>query len=488
MTNIVRESMGKIMDRVVGTSVKREMAQQYVNSQAWLRDIMARGGLSQQFINDIYNDEILTPHNEMQECVNMYHSNAFVVTGVEALSDLLLGRDIRFISGDKDTQDFFNKWGKDTDFFRYLPEAIENYVKVGNGYLEPLSGQLSGLPRKWLPVPRANFIWVVREMGEHTDIVDGEPQITEVERLHYWEQVPDYFRNDDAQRVNVSYDRWGTQTYSIRAVNLGYNLLHLKWGVSHVPFYGRSPLASSVSDGKVLREMERAMAVIARYKAIPRKVVTVNPASGSIMGSTNLDKMIQYWNGLSDMENPMFKGVDIDIKDLSYAGQEPQFQVAVDYLKQKVTSALIPSFYIHGNITRYAVALEQKNEFNLICESRRKDVANPINDFIQDFVKQFNSTPDSRRKDSERGLKLSKDIYIEFGDFDYPTRSELVTEATMQWNSGGITLNEYREALGKEPLEDDMGDAFKHELTALEPVSVSPSPRDRSPFDDDEKK
>lgn len=483
----VRETLNRVGKAVLGSS-KKEMQSQYASSNEWMRDLLAHGGLSQQFLSDIYSDEILTPHNEMKECVDMYHTNSFIVTGVEALRDILLGREISFVSTDDETQEYFEKWAIDSDFFRYLPEAVENYVKVGNGYMEPLPGERSGLPRKWLPVPRACYIWCVREIHDHAEMVKGVTRTKKVERTHYWEEVPNYYRNDDAQRVNVSYDRWGTRMYSIRAVDLGYNLLHLKWGVGHVPMYGRSPLASSVSDGKVLREIERAMAVIARYKAIPRKVVTVNPPPNSVQSTVSLDRIIQYWNGMSDLESPIFKNVDINIQDLSYAGQEPQFQALVDYLKSKITSTLIPSYYIHGDVTRYAVALEQKNEFNLVCESRRKDIGSPIDDFLQWYVEKFNSTPDDLRMSSEMGLELSGDVHIEFGEFDFPTRRELVSEATLQWNSGGMTLNEYREALGLDPVEGDFGDAFKYELTSTPDVPVAQSPRMRSPFEEPEGK
>lgn len=486
MVNI-KETFSNIMDRFRGNTAKKEQYNQFATGQEWLRNLMATGGISQGFLSDIYNEETLTPHVEMRECVEMYQTNSFIVTGVEALRDILLGRDVRFVSEDTETEKYFNKWGETSDFFRYLPEAVENYIKVGNGYLEPLMGEKSGLPRKWLPVPRACWIWCQREINQKVEMVKGNVKKKNIEQIHYWEEVPSYYRDTNAQRIVVSYDRWSTQQHSIRAVDLGYNLLHIRWGVGHVPMYGRSPLASSVSDGKVLREIERAMAVIARYKAIPRKVITVNPPQGSVQSTTSLDRIIQYWNGMSDLESPIFKNVDMNIQDLSYAGQEPQFQAIVDYLKTKITSTLIPSYYIHGDVTRYAVALEQKNEFNLVCESRRKDISNTIDDFLQWYVTKFNKTPDELRKPSEMGLQLSSDIYIEFGDFDFPTRRELVSEATLQWNAGGITLDEYREALGLDPVGGDLGDAFKHELTSLGPPGqgVPVSPRDISPFEAD---
>jgi hypothetical protein len=59
--------------------------------QLWLNNIMkGKGGYGTNLIEDIYNERILTPHEEMKECRKIYLTNALAVTGVETATRVIL--------------------------------------------------------------------------------------------------------------------------------------------------------------------------------------------------------------------------------------------------------------------------------------------------------------------------------------------------------------------------------------------------------------
>jgi len=444
----------------------------YPSAQMWMQRLMMGGTHGGDFLKDIYGDYILTPHEEMWECEKMSRENAFIQTAVEILKDILIGNELTVEAEDDDeyTKDFYDEWIQKSGYKLALAEAIENFIKLGNGYIEILPGLKTGIPRKAIPIPRAWKIWIIPD---------------EQGNLHYYEEVPKTYRGKEAETVKVNYEGYGRYR-TIRAVEYKNPIQHFKWGISHIPHYGRSPLASAISDNKILREIERAMAVVARYKAIPRKLISINNADGMGISQKEIDNIIEYWNNLSDLENPVIGGKKIDLLDLSYAGQELNYDPMISYLKKKITSVLAPQFYVHGDTTTYAVALEQKNLFYLTVMARRQMIEQPINDLFEEIRIKHNSLPVELRGKDWQPLKKA---WVKFGEFDFETKEEERAMALNLWNSGLITLDEARQKFELPPIGDEQGgNAFKWDITNLQPVQQPMSISPRAIKDDREKR
>lgn len=424
----------------------------YPSSKAWLQSLMGGGGMTASpFIRDIYHDTVLTPHHEMRLCQMAYYFNSYITSSVELMRDVTMGRDFRIDSEDSYTRNFLQTWADRAHFIQAAREALEGYYITGNGYIEPLMGVTTGAPVRIEPVAHPENIWII-------------PQ---GESCQYLEQVPWSYQGSNASAVTVGYGRTApTWRQRIRAINYGLDgLYHFKHGIGPVPMYGRSSIASSISDHKVLRELERAIAVIARYKAIPKKGINLYDVNGRPMTGSR-EHIIDYLNNLSDLDNPVFTGVKLDVKDLSYTGDVAHFDTLIDYLKKKVTAAFVPSFYLHGDVTNYAVAQDQKNVWYLKIEAHRDQVGTTFNQLIEDVRLAYNSA----------GFDLQP-AWIEFGEFDYPTKEEERVLALQQWEKGAITLNEVRARLGLPELDDDViGNAFYWELRQQAPAPAWPPP------------
>jgi len=313
---------GKVKEAVLGgvnriaTPFRRIWeAWDYPSAKDWLSHLMRGGATFGDFLTDIYGDTVLTPHEEMWACERMFRDNAFITSSVLLLRDIILGNNLSVETDDDFTREFWEQKFVNSGYLQALGEAIENYIKCGNGYIELLKGLKTGLMKKAIPIARAWRIWVIpKENGIGYD---------------YIEQLPTGYRGEGVKNYTVEY-KGGYRKLTIRGILFKNEIQHFKNGSTESTFYGRSLIAPAISDAKVLREIERAMAVIARYKAIPRKVINLRNPDGSNISSSERDKFIDYWNSLTDIENPVITGKVIELADLSYAGSEMRFQEMIE--------------------------------------------------------------------------------------------------------------------------------------------------------------
>ncbi len=413
----------------IGEIFFRKKEQLSTQGQIWLsRLISGKYGFNKKLIEDIYQEKVLTPHEEMRECRNLYLTNSLIVTGVEVLKDVLIGDKLSVESNQKATVDFFEEFFENSGFIFALTEAVENFIIVGNGYIEKL-GSITNknqiLSFKALPLPE--LIW--------KDMKNGKLQ-------RYILEVP-----TPEQTEGVG---WHTITYlgrpqRIRGIEIQPNkLIHLKYGIGAFSEYGRSPLASSINDAKILREMERAYAIISRYKAVPRKVIRFLNEDGTDISPEERLELENNLNNLEDFENPIVNK-KVEIQDLSYAGKEINLAQVMDYLKTKQTLPLAPSFYILGQETNYAVAHDQKDLFMLRVKHLRRMISNAINPILQQIALQNNLDPE---------------VKLKFGEFSFDTEDDKVNRILRKFQSGVISLEEARKELGyKKPKE---GDTFRN--------------------------
>lgn len=412
---------GRLIEKIFKT--KEQLSYQ---GQVWLSRLLSgKYSFNKKLIEDIYQEKILTPHEEMRECRILYLTNSLVVAGVEILKDVIIGDKLSVETKDRKTINFFEEFFENSGFLTALTEAVENFIIVGNGYIEKIGSIANSnqiLSFKALPLPE--LIWKDVENGKlkryilevpHTEVnVQGVSHhtITYLGRKHY------------VRGIEISPDR----------------LIHLRYGVGAYTEYGRSPIASSINDAKILREIERAYAVISRYKAVPRKIIRFTNDDGTDISNEERLELENSLNNLEDFENPIINK-KVETTDLSYAGKEVNLAPVLDYLKTKQTLPLAPSFYILGQETNYAVAHDQKDLFLLRINHLRKMVANSINPILRQVALQNNLDPN---------------IKLKFGDYSFDTEEDKVNRVIKKFQAGVISLEEARKELGyKKPKEED---------------------------------
>lgn len=406
-----------------------------------VNDILSYGRST--FIRDIFGEKLLTPHEEMQEVSKLYNSNGHVVAAVHTLKDFVLGAEQEVIADDQGTAIFLTDWLKNIGFFTHLSWLMENYIKCGNAYLEAARDS-RGKIVKVQPIADPSRVYVqVNEHGVIQYYVQAVPNNTKIDGADFYDVY--YWFNQPKQRI-----------YGIRFEP--NEIIHFKWGRADLPFYGRSPLASVVNDSKILKEIERDIAVIARYKAIPKKMISMPKAN-----KTKLDAYGQYFSGLKDEENALIGEENVKIDDLSYAGKDLNLEWIVNYLKRKMTASAAPEYIIHGEDTNRATAKEQRIAYMMRVKSMRDQFAMTVETELLDHALSEYSTPSNKLNSVGRKFVCN--------DFEYDEPSEKKDQARSDFRDGIIKLNEAREILGHEPEKDeDLGEAYRWELEGSAPA------------------
>lgn len=394
------------------------------------------GGVNTGFISDIYQEERQTPHNEMKTIRDMILRNAFANTAVDTVADLLLGKYQRIVSPDEETQEWFTgKWLPQTNVLDAMSITAHDFIGFGNFYIEKRNGP-GGYPKMFDAIAHPERVW--KQITNNT--VTG--YVLEIPR----QQVTD---EDGFKRFKVGYGQFHRQ--SVYGVQFDPDELEAgRLGQGDFRFYGRSPLASTISDHKILKEIERSMAVFSRYKSVPKKLISTKNAEEQPLSSSSFNEFLDDWRQLSDMENMVANGKNFDVHDLDYSGNQVDFQQMIDYFKRKITSTLIPEFYLHGENTTHAVSNSQESTFMLRMESWRQQFLKPWNQILKQVAR-------------EKGL--SEDVEFELGPFNVETDQQKREKALKAYQAGTITVDEMRDMIGLEPAEDEnVGRSYNWEL------------------------
>ena len=392
-------------------------------------------GVNNGFIQDIYTEEEQTPHNEMQQTRQMMLQNAYMNTAVDTVSDLMLGKYQKVVSSDEATEEFFNERFLDRANVREaLAESAADFIAYGNFYVERLRNRFNNKTKRYETVAHPERMWKVID----DDKVDS-----------FILEVPRQKATKDLDRYTVSYGRYKQR--SVYGVKFDTSeIFSGRMGQGDFRFYGRSPLASAMSDAKILREVERSMAVFSRFKSVPKKLVSVMDNQETPLTPKGFDSFVRDWNSLGDMENMIVNGRKFDVEDMDYAGNQVDFSHMTDYFKRKITSTLIPEYYLHGENTTHAVSNSQESTFMLRMKSWR-------NQFLDAWNQEL------KRVAKNNGL--STDVELELGPFNVETDQEKREKALKSYNAGMITVNEARKLMGLDPAEDEMiGQSYKWEL------------------------
>lgn len=424
----LKEYFQKVFPPKKVESVSKE---QFATGQDWLNQLLSGGlgGFSSKFITDIYGDEILYPHDEMNIAKKAYRYNSYVNSSARTRANFMLGGSIRVTSEDKGTENWLNEMIKKTALYKLPMNTGTDLTVVGNSYYERI--YQGGKVVYYDYIPEAERIYVV---------VDEKGLLKK-----YVQEVPDSYTN--VKSIQITY--YGNKQKTVKGIELTKDkIVHFKLGVSEIPQYGRGYVASNVNDVKMLLEVERAMAVIARYKSIPKKAIMLKPTAEDTYAVQRAQAYANQISAMSDQENIVFPE-EIGIGDLSYSSADMNFEPILNYLKKKITVALAPSFIMHGEETNYAVSRDQKEAFILAVQAERETIADQLKRELQFLAKNYN--------------KPIKDFEIEFGEFDLGQTEDKMRYAKELFTSNMVTLNEARELIGFEP-DKELGENYYSEI------------------------
>jgi hypothetical protein len=353
--------------------------------------------------------------------------NAHVHAGATALSYFLLGGELKVSSKNKLTETYLNEVLRTTGLKSITMQYLFNdVITTGNFYSEKMYEGGEIVAYDYIP-----------DSDRMYHDLDDKGMIKS-----YLQRLP------DEQLTGVQYKTikyYGDRRKAIKGIEIAKNkVFHCKLGCATIPSYGRGLVCCIINDIQIILEVERAIAVIAKYKAIPKKLMQLIKSNGP----RDVEEIANALNNVGDDENPIIP-FEMKVDDLSYNGKELNFEPILNYLKKKLTVALAPSFLIHGDETTYAVSKEQRVALELKVNAIRAVVSEQLKRELRLIAKSAN--------------KSVSDFEIEYGTYDLGQDDEARKSAIEGWNAGIITLNEAREIIGYDE-DADNGEFYSFEL------------------------
>lgn len=412
---------------------KTTQKEEFANSQDFLRSLLAGNvrGFKNKFVSDIYKERVLFPHEEMEIARKAFRYNSYVASAVRTRGNFMTGGRIEVVSDDEAWADKVNSLLKKTRLSTYPQFVGVDLVNVGNFYCERIyeGGKIVGY--EYIAHPERMYM----NLDEY-GLIKG-----------YFQEIPEVSTGGNNFKTLRYY---GDRRKTIKGIEIDKNkIFHMKIGAAEIPQYGRGFVACVINDVEILLEIERSIAIISRYKAIPKKLISLNRGEDP-SGGKAAEWYANQLNNLSDDEIAVLPE-EINATDLSYSGKELNFAPIVDYLKKKITVALAPSFIMHGEETNYAVSRDQKEAFILQVNAERETVENQLKKEVSLLVGSY-------------GMKVPE-FRIQFGEFDLGQTQDRLEYARGAFSSNLITLNEARELIGF-PEDDELGEMYFTEMGA----------------------
>jgi len=419
--------------------------------------------LNNSFVNDffgsdVFNEEEMTPHTEMYRVREMIDNNAFVASALSTYQNIFLGDQLTVETNDDRTREWFNnEWLPKSGLVDAMSNGgVQHYKGFGNAYYHVKRGQATGMPKEVELIARPEDMWIRKNpdgsVKDYILEVDRGVQGSEVDNQEVQNYVLGYGGYEKESVFGVQYDK--------------DEIIHVRQGLHQVRPYGRSDLASASSDEKIMREIERSYAVIARHKQVPKKIFSFSQVQQGEEMPINSedweDDIKPRINNLKDSDNMLLNGLKVDSTDYNYSGQDIKMQDTIDYLKRKITAPLGPQALIHGDMTTNAVSNDQLAVFFQEVRADRQAHMHAFKPLLREVAE----------KAPVNGL--SQDLSLGMGDLELDTEQGKKQQALEQWNKGVLTLEEVRSKL--ELDEDELPDEFRGQAPFKWEVQSQPQP------------
>lgn len=410
-------------------------------------------GLNYEMAKDIFTEQNLTIHQEKARCKKAFDENSFIQVSVNYLLNVIFGDDPR-IESESDVLELYGKrWLHFSGKLKADKEAIREAIKTGDGYVHKIKGSKNSY--KYRNIQNSEDMYIDWNYAEN------RPN-RYIERLYYTEA--------QAKKLNLkTYTLqmpYGTETI----VGIEYSpdeIIHYKFMENRFGFgYGRSPIAAVINDVSIINRMERSIAVIAMYKAIPKKLLFPGTPEGNgnnentgVMDDKEIQKVINILKQAKDFESPVL-GKRMDSINLTDGGQALDLSPYLDYFKRKVSMVLSPEFIVHGELVNRATSREQNQLFYLSVCSIRSEFYGELDESTHEgMIASLKVLEDQNISTPKAAFKF---IY---GDYDVELVQDRMIRMMNEWNNGLITLDEYRTKMNYEK-DEEYGMLYKWETDA----------------------
>ena len=403
---------------------------------------------------DIYKQKAMTPHQTMEEMNTAYDRNRIVSSAIDTCADFIFGGDIVFRSDDKETEIRGQAFVKQIKLNEWGLIQIRETIKTGNGWVEMDFNPVTGLPQKFYPQSDSSR-WYIN-CDDHGEAVKTK-KIIPLENGGYEtqevENLDEFYIQRLAPGIKYKYAKWWNLSYFVdqkyrqfRIYGIPvhkHKMLHARTNLDLTGIYGQSYLASALNDMLILHELERSISVLAKYKAVPRKIISYgdkdNPATGE-----ELDDLVIYLESLERDEDPIVNK-PIKMDDLSYAGGEINLDYMLTHIRKKLTSGVVPDFLTgFGNDVNRATAQVELISYILSIYTKRRHFLSLWEEKIIKPWLTYNNL--------ENG-------WLEFNELDFETKQEKTNRTMAMWSANTITLNEFLEENGKTKKGEE-GDVY----------------------------
>ncbi len=406
-------------------------------------------GSTNAFSTDIYTKRYTTPHEEMKEVMRAMDNNTFFESAVNTATNFIMGEGIEFESDDEVSKNLVEKWFIDNlNGEVIMEEAIRHAVSTGNGYVEQdvLDPRVTGgllIPSKFYPIVDSSSMYINSDVfgnPKRSKIVIPTGETKEVDNLkeYYIQEVNRNMRIPGARDFYLDYFSSSTSVFGGKNYIYGIpvdkrKIIHFKINFGRSGLYGRSQLASAINDNEILWEIERSIAVLAKYKAVPRNIIQYG---NSDMPATEdeLDEFVVYLESL-DKEEDAIINKPLVKTEMANAGKDINLDYMITHIKKKMIAGLAPDFLTGmGQDVNRATAQQELMAYILAIYAKRKVFIRLMQEtWINPFLKW-------------KGLKPVK---IKFSELDFETPIERESRARANFLANGITLDEFRKELYK---------------------------------------
>ncbi len=402
-------------------------------------------GISFKLAKDIFSEQTLSIHQEKAKCKKAYNDVSFVQTSVNNLCNILEGEKPQIVCENEVIKKYTDKWERFSGWLRARREAEQEAVITGDGYIRKIKGNKGSF--KYQHIENSEDMYIVWNYQEN------KPE-RYIMRLYYTQA--------QAQKLGIKSFQVRTN-FGIKTIfGIEYQpheIIRFKFMQHSFGIYGRSPLASILQDVDILKRIERSIAVISMFKAIPQKILTPKQTKDTPAqwNSQQVNMVGEQLKNQKDYENSIV-GTPIETVNVTDSGQVIELTGYLDYFKRKISISLSPEFIIHGELVNRNTSTEQKQFFYLSVVSMRDYFLPEVEESLQEGL---NASLNVLR---ERGVKIPNAIFsFEYGDFDIELREEKSNRLMQELNTGAITLNEYREEMGYE-RDENLGDMYLWEF------------------------
>lgn len=380
-------------------------------------------------------DAVVTPHYMMRKVKDMLKTSPSLRSGMDQIVNFLF-QNVHFESSDEASAEFSNSWiARRKYIIREMKKETLIRLSMGTGYVQELTstsynGQeiFDGIKH----VPDSSIIYL--NMNAKSDD-------------EYWlVEVPTTVKSYDGKKPSyrpVHYIQndmiWSENIYCI-AYPKDFYIQHTH-GWSETPFYGWGLLSTAMENEDVANEILKNWSLIAKYRAMGKKLISVKNVDGSPADPGEIDSLRDEFL-VAEEEDSIITNKEISSQELAFTGQDNLMNQELDFLRRDSGSTTVPNFMTaFSQDSSMATAREAKIPFSLTLE-----------EFLEENKDIYNDIITRRLKESFDWL--ADDLTLEFGMPDLYARDEKFNIASMLYNMRAATFNELRMAAGYNPVEN----------------------------------